>query len=162
MPELKISNDLQNVIKKVVLDTYFPVGKIYITLGNENPSETIGGEWEKIKGRFLLGTGVSDGNTDNFFGAMSGTTYNAGLGTLGGQDYHTLTTEEMPNHNHTGTAYGIGSGGYNATDPKLVYKDNTNTTWVAEGLNWFNSTGGGAKHNNMPPYLAVNMWKRTA
>ena len=43
MGELKISSDLQNVIKKVVLDTYYPVGKTYITMGNEDPNKTIGG-----------------------------------------------------------------------------------------------------------------------
>ena len=30
-------------------------------------------------------------------------------------------------------------------------------------FNWIttNTTGGGGAHNNMPPYVAVNIWKRT-
>lgn len=32
----------------------------------------------------------------------------------------------------------------------------------ASGTGATSSTGGGGGHNNMPPYLAVYMWKRTA
>lgn len=53
MAELKISSDLQNIIKKVVLDTYFPVGSLYLTVGSENPNNTIGGTWSKISGYYL-------------------------------------------------------------------------------------------------------------
>ena len=48
MAELKISSDLQNVIKKVVLDTYFPVGSLYLTVGSENPNTTIGGTLTEV------------------------------------------------------------------------------------------------------------------
>lgn len=41
--------------------------------------------------------------------------------------------------------------------------------WAADGdynviptTNTVNNTGNGQAHNNMPPYLAVNMWRRTA
>lgn len=61
MAELKISSDLQNVIKKVVLNTYYPIGKIYITEGNEDPNVTIGGTWIKFgAGRCLVGVDPSD------------------------------------------------------------------------------------------------------
>ena len=53
MATLKISSDLQNVIKKIVLDTYFPVGSLYLTVGSENPNITIGGTWSKISGYYL-------------------------------------------------------------------------------------------------------------
>ena len=53
MATLKISSDLQNVIKKVVLDTYFPVGSLYLTVGSENPNTTIGGTWTKLSGYYL-------------------------------------------------------------------------------------------------------------
>ena len=60
MATLKISSDLQNIIKKVVLDTYYPIGKIYITLGNENPNKTIGGTWIKFgASRCLVGVDTS-------------------------------------------------------------------------------------------------------
>ena len=38
--------------------------------------------------------------------------------------------------------------------------------WITSASNEYyaagQSLGGGAKHNNMPPYLAVYMWKRIA
>ena len=91
MAELKISNDLQNVIKKVVLDTYYPVGSIYISVNSTSPEKLFGGTWAKINGRFLLGTGTPSDNTDNYFGALNGT-YSAGVSSKGGQAYHTLTS----------------------------------------------------------------------
>ena len=136
------------------LDMFYPIGSIYITLNNDNPSIYFGGEWEKIKGRFLLGTGVPDGNTDNFFGAMSGTTYNAGLGTLGGQDYHTLTIDEIPSHTHK--LPGVRKWVENGTVPfPMAGAENHSLEDQPTG-----SAGGNQYHNNMPPYLAVNMWKR--
>lgn len=136
----------------------YPIGSIYITLNNDNPSIYFGGEWEQIKGRFLLGTGAPDGNTDNFFGAMSGTTYNAGLGTLGGQDYHTLTTEEMPSHNHGYETY-IDKNPLGGIDKVITYGNPAGTTYYTFETLY---KGANAKHNNMPPYLAVNIWKRIA
>lgn len=77
MATLRISSDLENVIKKVVLDTYFPVGKIYITVGNENPNNTIGGIWQKIAtGRVLMGA-----SSDN----QLGTTVDSGLPNITGR-----------------------------------------------------------------------------
>lgn len=82
----------------------------------------------------------------------------------------TLTTDEMPSHTHTQnkhrhhfskrTAYTLSSSGAggigHSTDSQYgdYYTDYQTPT--------INSTGGGQAHNNMPPYLAVNIWKRTA
>lgn len=152
-----------------VVDLVYPIGSIYMSVNSTNPSAIFGGTWEQIKGRFLLGTGVPDANTDSFFGAMSGTTYNAGVGSTGGQDYHTLTTNEMPSHRHervrdllnnqilgeTGGNYSNVTGlTYNTG--KYIYTDTTHNNVVTD------YTGGGQAHNNMPPYFAVYIWKRTA
>ena len=41
------------------LDLVYPVGSIYMSVNNVNPKNLFGGEWEKIEGRFLLGSGTS-------------------------------------------------------------------------------------------------------
>ena len=188
MAELKISNDLQNVIKKVVLDTYYPVGSIYMSVSDTSPQTLFGGTWERINGRFLLGTGTPSDNTDNYFGTLNGT-YSAGVSSKGGQAYHTLTSSEsgqknlgsittgIENQSHTHT---ITTGGYTypngsspgafstATSNSTLTKDTDGYTYMTSESANHNHTfsiGGqnaSSSHNNMPPYYAVNMWERTA
>lgn len=115
----------------------YPVGAIYLSVTDVNPAALFGGTWERIGGRFLLG---------------ADSTYAAG--STGGEAAHTLTVDEMPKHNH-------GLDNYNTsgnTTPfltvqhqdKIGYGGNVQTMYA----------GGGKAHNNLPPYLAVYMWKR--
>lgn len=144
---LKINN-------KSIFDLIYPIGAIYMSLDNTNPTYLFGGEWENIQGRFLIAAGTS---TDD---ANITKTFN--VGQTGGEYDHQLTIQEMPSHHHTQTAYSIPEGQYSASSANMIYKDNTTTSWVAENLKWMNDTGGDWTHNNTPPYLAVYMWKRIA
>ena len=134
----------------------YPVGSIYISLNSTNPSSIFGGTWEAIQGKFLLGA--------------YGNTYQAG--STGGEATHTLTNSEMPKHNHKGVYYSSidtknsvtlngGTASYRVPWGSSSYPGDygagTGKTELITG-----NTGGGAAHNNMPPYLAVYMWKRTA
>ena len=123
----------------------YPVGAIYTSTVATSPASLFGGTWEILNDVFLLAAGSY-----------------ANAGTFGGEATHTLTVNELPAHTHTATVYGIGSGNYTANAAKLVYKDNTTTAWISEGLSWVDSTGGSQSHNNLPPYLAVYMWKRVS
>lgn len=118
----------------------YPVGAIYLSVTNVNPATLFGGTWEAIGGRFLLG---------------ANSTYTAG--STGGESAHKLTTSEMPRHNHTLDNYNVSAGNTTAymtvqAQAKVGYNGNVQTLY----------TGGDGSHNNMPPYLAVYMWKRTA
>lgn len=79
------------------------------------------------------------------------------LETTGGEASHTLTVNEMPSHNHVLRAYkdSTAPSNYGTTVPAKWWTDNVSSS-VTE------SAGGSQPHNNMPPYLAVFMWKRTA
>lgn len=118
---------------------YYPVGSIYMAVNNINPSNFFGGKWEQIKDRFLL---------------ACGSTYNNGA--TGGEAQHTLTINEMPSHKHTNWTAQGGSWARetmccgNTTEHNMA--DYNNTSYA----------GGNQPHNNMPPYLAVYVWKRTA
>lgn len=136
---LKINN-------KNIIDIIYPVNSIYMSLNSVNPSTLFGGTWEQIKDTFLLAAGA---------------TYRAG--STGGEATHTLTANEMPEHAHY-MASG-NSGGDSTWTPDAgsylvdsVTTDKT-TYWAQIGMN---NAGGSAAHNNMPPYLAVYIWKRTA
>ena len=113
----------------------YPVGAIYMSASSTSPASLFGGTWEQIQNRFLL---------------AAGNTYAAGK--TGGEATHTLTVKEMPKHTH-GSIYTGSSGTKNlpwlsGTGSNLAY---------VEGY-----AGGGKAHNNMPPYLVVYVWKRTA
>lgn len=141
-----------------LLQAVYPVGSLYLSASEASPATLFGfGTWVQIKDKFLL---------------ASGDTYEAGA--TGGEAEHTLTTAEMPTHSH-----GLKADGINATY-SWGWGDNLGTVTIpgtsavagqssANGLftyqNVYNSTdntGGGGAHNNMPPYLAVYVWQRTA
>lgn len=144
---------LDALVRRVLLCAH-PVGCVYMSLEATSPAVLFGGTWTQIKGRFLLATGAAEANTDVFFGQISGG-WNAVAGSTGGQDYHTLTQDEMPSHTHesqyVGSASGQNYGG--------MYGSTTSNWWSTD---YIRSAGGNNPHNNMPPYLAVYMWRRTA
>lgn len=119
------------VTGKVTASNIYPVGSIYMSVNSTNPSTLFGGTWEQIKGRFLLAAGTPSANSDNYFGNMSGQAWNAGAGSTGGQDFHTLTTSEMPAHGHTvgiavsfapngGARYKFATSGATDADPRKL------------------------------------------
>ena len=136
------------------LNSLHPVGSIFISTENTSPASLFGGTWEQIRGRFLLASGSPDANTYNLFGNITGG-WQASLGSTGGQDYHTLTIEEMPSHTHE-SQYVKPESGYMAAG----MMGSTEANWWS--VDYIRATGGGQKHNNMPPYLAVYMWKRVS
>ncbi len=126
----------ENILSKV-----YPVGSIYMSLSSTDPKTLFGGSWERLKDRFLLAAGDK---------------YSAGA--TGGEATHTLTKDEMPSHNHyAAVSGGTDSYGQNRT---AINSFAIKTQGYSDSSTIF-ATGGGTAHNNMPPYLAVYMWKRT-
>lgn len=132
---------ISGTIKAVVSSIFYPVGTIYETLDSSfNPNTAWGGTWSKLENVFLYGSGeYSVGNT-------------------GGEKTHQLTTNEMPSHTH----------GYNDTTVietlDLPYWRNGEGWGLTTDVNstTTQSAGSGQAHNNMPPYIVVNIWRRTA
>lgn len=54
-------NLFKNEMKTFILETYFPVGALYLTMGDEDPATLFGGTWEKSK-MYATSDG---GNADN-------------------------------------------------------------------------------------------------
>lgn len=123
---------------KMNLDFIYPIGSIYMSVNSISPQTLFGGTWTQIKDRFLLACGDTYTN-----------------GTTGGEATHKLTVNEMPSHSHT-----IGF------DQMWAFGGTTSIATTSGGpyggAGYINNTGGSQAHNNMPPYLAVYMWKRTA
>ena len=162
LPSNPATNQLffQTIGSNFILDNVYPVGSIYMNVNSTNPGTLFGGTWEQIQGKFLLGMSSS---------------YPAG--SQGGEAEHTLTTSEIPFHNHD-----IGQEGNSGMilPTSVAVDDSSHSQYVTtlEGgrSGWYKSSvawGGeiatgnqtspnGQAHNNMPPYLSVYIWKRTA
>lgn len=86
---------------------------------------------------------------------------NVAWGTSGGEVTHTLTSSEMPAHNHavvaslSAAAQRGPSGGYWSvvSDTTNNYAPMPNTTMAAAAVT---TVGGGQAHPNMQPYLVLN------
>lgn len=132
-----------NAFRSEIISAIYPVGSIYISTTSTDPATLFGlGTWEKIEDTFLLAAGAKYAN-----------------GTTGGEVDHVLTVEELPPHAHSfpnaiitkstdGGTLQLGTSGYFISTSNFLTTDTT-----AE-------IGEGKAHNNMPPYLAVNVWKR--
>lgn len=155
-------------VKRIVLDTFFPVGSTYISAdANFNPNTQFGGTWSKIENRFLLGSG------------------SRGVGAQGGEETHTLSLDEMPSHNHgVGSIQSTGEFGYQRADVQTYSYASGSFKVVSGGQGYTGqhrvagnkyqhfmsnsrsgstaSNGSSKAHNNMPPYEVVNIWKRTS
>ena len=137
-----------------LLNLIYPVG-IIVDFGTEgkdfNPNTTWAPQkWKKLEdGRVTI---------------ASNTTYP--IGTTGGEAYHYLTGNEMPPHGHSaGKAYnfrldntGIVKSSIDKYSEQFLHIDQTSTS--ASEFIQTNNVGGGASHNNMQPYMAVNRWMR--
>lgn len=100
------------------------------------------GTWEAYgSGRMLLG--VSDGHA---------------IGSTGGEENHTLTTNEIPKHNHRFATNAAGSTQF----PQWYFKMQglqQSKSFQAYG-DYTLYAGGDKPHNNMPPYIVVYRWQR--
>lgn len=174
------------VEKKIRLLAY-PVGSIYMSMSATNPAELFGGTWEQIaQGRCLIGAGTgtdSRSESKTFTAGATGGEYNHVL-TVGEMPSHnhsassnsqslTGAIDTTDNNNNdrrigTGDATGIlssresasvmnyGSGGHVTTTSGIkIDASHSHTITV-------NNTGSGNAHNNLPPYLGLYVWKRTA
>ena len=154
----------------------YPVGSIYMSVNAVNPSTLFGGTWEQIKDTFLL---------------AAGNTYTAN--STGGQvshshatSDHTLTVEEIPQHNHgfldfwntangasgtkrhapalNGDGSGFASGDANnrGQTAGVTVSQSNRTIRTGNSIGQPHTHGNTDEVSNMPPYLAVYVWKRTA
>lgn len=162
--DVRVSGDLSvgnlTSLKAALVDIFHPVGEYYSSSNPTNPSELFGGTWEEVHGRFLFAE-------DDAHPA----------GSTGGEAMHTLTTSEIPYHNHN-----IGQEGNTSKilPTQIAVSDSSQSEYVTTlqggASGWYKSSVAwdgristrnqtspyGQAHNNMPPYLSVYIWHRIA
>lgn len=158
------------------IKTMYPVGSIYMSVNNTNPSTYFGGTWVAWgAGRVPVGINTADGN----FNTVEKT---------GGAATVALTAAQMPAHTHgvgtlktasAGThthnlqnqkaAWGVdGAGNRVMVDATSGYTALTNKATTSAGAHTHTisgataSVGSGSAHSNLQPYIVCHMWKRTA
>lgn len=124
----------------------YPVGSLYINASDgTNPASLLGfGTWERFgEGRMILSASSAHS-----------------AGETGGSETVTLTKDQIPPHSHTALFHkaSVEAAGYGLTRA-VGFKDRV--TVEGRGTNT-ESTGGGKAHDNMPPYISVYVWVRTA
>lgn len=137
MASLHIDKDLENLIKKIALDSMHPIGSLYITTTNDNPGNFMGGTWVQIK-------------DDAYFKIVS-----SKPGILGGTSKsHKIPLSSMPSHNHVVKFDQSANGG------TTWLKTGGNSGGPFYSAGYVENAGGGQAY--YPYYYGIYVWKRTA
>lgn len=141
--EFNFTKSQLEVLQKLVEypdDFKYPVGTI-LASDDVHAVDNIGGQWEQIEDKFLLGAGST-----------------FAVNSTGGEINHKLEEHEMPSHTHEATWVWDQSGNYliriNAVGSSSTSINSARDVGLV-------SKGGSQPHNNMPPYMAKYMWIKT-
>lgn len=173
--EIAMPISLTNEAKQSLVDLIYPIGSIYISMG-QNPNTLFGGTWDQLSGQYLLAWNADYGTTGGSLGTGS----------------TALSVEQLPAHTHSipalsGTAadngnhrhsYGwaspkragdgskwwtagnSGSDGGNATVTTYAGTHSHTVTTVANTSGSTGSTWGHSHSTDWQPWLKVAVWKR--
>ncbi len=167
-------NNLSSLYQKIkaymatkddILDIAHPINSIYISTSSTSPATLFGGTWERFgNGRTIMSTQTTAEQT-------------------GGEEEVTLTTNQIPSHNHgeislTGHVGEIADQGTSAQcNPSGIFsrravsgavgygddgKNDTKDGFDADLSHEHSAEGGSNSHNNLQPYVTCYMWKRVS
>lgn len=131
-----------------LLNKTYPIGAIYLSTVSTSPASLFGGTWEQIQDKFLVGTGTrssgAEGGNETHRHGLS--TARANLVFLSSQGAIYYEEGGDPSAWHANVTVSNLSGSGVDYNPSGSTKLNGNTDSAS----------------NIPPYIAVNMWKRVA
>jgi len=143
---------------QAALPILYPVGMIFTSTVSTNPNTLMGfGTWTAFgAGKVLIGNG----------GGFSAGATGGSADSIVVSHTHTATVTD-PTHVHAssnGLAFLTSSGGTGGTiGGSGVSVSSANTAAASTGISVSNSTTGSSGTNaNLPPYIVVYMWQRTA
>lgn len=148
-----VNGTATNVIENgdnISIGIKFPIGYIYLSTSSTNPSAYFGGTWQRISNGKVL-VGVDENDTD--FNAPNLT---------GGEKTHTLTVNELAEHNH---AMNNTAGGGNTEGHAVMYGVDSahgdQKYWNFNSPTLYTSrVGGNQAHNNLQPYFTCYIWEK--
>lgn len=129
-----------------LIDVIYPVGSIYMSVNSTSPQTLFGGTWEQIKDKFLLASGNTYAN-----------------GTTGGSADAVVVSHTHPTErDYILTTDGAGVSRNSTAGQSGTKVSNLLQSADAIYRNQVYNAGESGTGKNMPPYLAVYVWKRTA
>lgn len=162
-----VKDYVDSKVSPSTIDFVYPVGAIYMSVSSTSPATLFGGTWERITGRFLLaatdsgssGASQAAGNTGGSADAVvpyhRHNVAKVSGGITGGSHSHVIKREQVAG---SGSARYAISG--STSGPST--ESSTHTHDLPQHYTDYAGTSGNATGANMPPYLAVYVWKRTA
>lgn len=135
-----------------IIDLFYPVGSIYLSVNNTNPGDFLGGTWVAWgSGRVVTGVNTSWSEFSTVEKTGGSRTVNIQHTHTGPSHYHstpahTLTTSEIPAHTHTRGTMEItgqfrvrpGDSGMNMIDTAYWGTNNPFVYSAKSGTNWGN------------------------
>jgi hypothetical protein len=169
-----------------LISQIYGVGSYYMTEASASPATILGiGTWVRVQGRFLVGRSDTDSSFDGV-GEEGGAKEHAHSNTLS-VNGHAITPSEMPSHSHPYrdryhaensnqlSGFGvkseampnnynlrIGTNGTDRDNNAFLYIDDNTDSVGGSSPHTHGLSGGIASNSNLPPYRAVNIWRRTA
>lgn len=144
------------------LSALYPVGSIYTNAAvSTNPATLLGfGTWSAFgAGRFMVG--LDAGNAAFDTAQETGGSADA---IVVSHTHSATSSVSDPGHNHT-IGFQNNTIDQNAGSSALVKQGTSNTSTANTGISvstTVSSTGSSATNANLPPYIVVYMWRRTA
>ena len=166
----------------------YPIGSIYMNVNNVEPSAIFGGSWERMpSGRMLVNSGddfnlgQTGGEKEHRLTEDELASHSHGEGEIAGNHTHTKGTMEITGDFvgalQSNFDYGVHGAFYyernELVGPAGNKGDGRQRVWFKASKSWTGETsesgahthnflpaGKNKPHNNMPPYIVVNMWKR--
>ena len=140
-----------------VAQVLFPIGAIYTATVSTNPATLLGfGTWTAFAaGRTVIGNGG---------GYTAGNTGGSADAIVVSHNHTATSTVSDPSHSHTYATQSY-NGGYYNTSGSSPTAGTTSTSAATTGITVSTSiasTGSSATGANLPPYIVVYMWQRTA
>lgn len=135
-----------------LLDAVYPVGSVYISWSATSPATLFGGTWTNIDGGRYL-TLVATSNS---------------AGTSVGANSVTLSTSQIPKHNHSGSGSWLAYWGTARSGDVGMCSSISQGQWGCLGNSASNfgvfstNVGDGSSHENRPLSYYCYGWRRTA
>lgn len=153
-----MSETLAYLLDKSLIDMVYPVGSIYMSVNAADPAALFGGTWERLKDRFLLAAG------DTYTAGSTGgeATHTHKYGFQYGAYYGSISMAKDAQSGALQGGTGNPVGSVYAANSNSDVNNNVAQAIKTSQMAHYKSIADTSSASNMPPYLAVYMWKRTA